>query len=177
MRSDHTLLLHDLLAGRTPIGDRVWDISKLIDWALENLAVDETKIIVSGNSGGGTATLFAGACDTRIAASAPSSYFNTFSGSLGTFRHCDCNYVPGILDLGEMWDVAGLTAPRYFCAIHGIKDKSFPIDQTRIAFKNLQEIYKAAGVPENCELYEGSEGHRYYKQGAWNFIHKYIQKQ
>jgi hypothetical protein len=177
MRSDHTLLLHDLLAGRTPIGDRVWDISKLIDWALENLPVDETKILVSGNSGGGTATLFAGACDTRIAASIPSSCFNTFSGCIGTFRHCECNYVPGILDLGEMWDVAGLTAPRYFCAIHGVKDKGFPIENTRIAFKNLQEIYKAAGVPQNCELYEGSEGHRYYKKGAWDFIHKHIQKQ
>jgi hypothetical protein len=177
MRSCHSLLLHDLLVGRTPIGDRVWDISKLIDWALENLPVDETNIFVSGNSGGGTATLFAGACDTRIAASIPSSYFNTFSGCIGTFRHCECNYVPGILDLGEMWDVAGLTAPRYFCAIHGVKDKGFPIENTRIAFKNLQEIYKVAGVPQNCELYEGSEGHRYYKKGAWDFIHKHIQKQ
>ena len=50
--SCRTLLMQDLLVGRTPIGDRVWDISKLIDWALAELPVDKSNIIVSGNSGG-----------------------------------------------------------------------------------------------------------------------------
>ncbi len=57
-------LLHDLLVGRTPIGERVWDVSRLIDWALKTLPVQESNIIVTGNSGGGTVSLFAAACDT-----------------------------------------------------------------------------------------------------------------
>ena len=54
------LMLRDALVGRTPVGDRVWDIMKIIDWALENLPVDGKNIIVSGNSGGGTATSVTG---------------------------------------------------------------------------------------------------------------------
>ncbi len=166
--------MHDLLVGRTPIGDRVWDISKIIDWATRNLPVDTTRIAVTGNSGGGTVTLFAAACDTRITVSLPSSYFCTFAGSIGTIAHCDCNYIPGILELGEMGDIAGLIAPRAFCAIHGEKDPIFPIAETRKSFRHLQQIYAAAGVPGNCELYVGSGGHRYYKDGAWPFVKKFF---
>ncbi len=172
--SCRTLAVQGLLAGRTLIGDRVWDISKLIDWALETLPVDASRIVVSGNSGGGTATLFAGACDTRIAISVPSSYFCTFAGSIGAMYHCECNYVPGILDDGEMADVAGLTAPRFFCALNGRYDPMFPFAEAQKAFGHLKEIYEAAGVPGHCELYAGEGGHRYYKEGAWRFIHAHL---
>jgi len=165
-------LMHDLLVGRTPIGDRVWDVSKLIDWALKELPVDKSKIVVSGNSGGGTTALFAAACDTRISACIPASYFSTFTGSIGSIEHCDCNYIPGILNYGEMADIAGLIAPRYFCALHGRKDDIFPIVETQKAFEHLQHIYTVAGYPDNCKLYIGNEGHRYYKEGAWSFLER-----
>jgi hypothetical protein len=167
--------MHDILVGRTPIGDRVWDMSKIIDWALANLPVDPAKIVMTGNSGGGTVTLFAAACDTRISVAVPASYFCTFTGSIGTIHHCECNYVPGMMQLGEMADVAGLIAPRPFCAIQGKKDNIFPIDESKKAFNHLKQIYKAAGVPDLCELYVGSEGHRYYKAGAWPFVKKHFE--
>jgi hypothetical protein len=149
-------------------------MSRLIDWALKTLPVDPGKIIMTGNSGGGTVTLFAAACDTRISVAIPASYFCTFTGSIGAMRHCECNYVPHIMELGEMADVAGLIAPRPFCAIQGIKDAIFPIGESRKSFNHLQQIYAAAGVPGNCELYEGPEGHRYYKAGAWPFAKKHL---
>lgn len=172
--SCHTQLMHDLLVGRTPIGDRVWDISRLIDWALENQRVDHNRIAVTGNSGGGTASLFAAACDTRISVAVPSCYFCTFQGSIGAMRHCDCNYIPGILRLGEMYDVAGLIAPRPFLAIAGRDDKIFPLEHTQYAFDQLKNIYEAAGKLGNCELYIGKGGHRYYKDGAWPFIRSHF---
>ncbi len=172
--SCHTLLLHDLLVGRTPIGDRVWDMMKIIDWSLANLPVDADNIIVTGNSGGGTTSLFTGAIDTRVSMSLPGSYFCTFAESIGAMPHCECNYIPGVLDLGEMYDIAGLTAPRYFCAIHGEHDPIFPAKATRFAFGKLQEIYKAAGVPDRCQIHFGPQGHRYYKAGAWPFVKEHL---
>jgi len=171
------LYLRDALVGRTPVGDRVWDIMKLIDWALTNLPVDGRNIIVSGNSGGGTATLYAGAVDTRISMSLPASAFCDFEASIGHRRHCECNYVPGIMNLADMGEIAGLTAPRAFCAIHGVEDPIFPIDGTRKAFEVTRRIYEMAGVPDNCSLYEGSGGHRYYKAGAWEFIMSHLDKE
>ena len=118
--------------------------------------------------------MFAGALDERVSISMPASAFCTFTGSIGTLNHCGCNYIPGILDVCEMSDIAGLTAPRPFCAINGVEDRIFPIEETRKAFEGLQKIYKSAGAPDNCELYEGPEGHRYYKDGAWDFVGRHL---
>ena len=169
-------LMHGLLVGRTPIGERVWDISRLIDWATSRNDVDTKRIAITGNSGGGTISVFAPACDTRISVAVPSCYFCTFEGSIGSIHHCDCNYVPGIMRLGEMYDVAGLIAPRPFKAIAGKDDTIFPIEQVKYAFERLKEIYTVAGVPDNCQLYIGEFGHRYYKDGAWNFIRQQFEK-
>ncbi len=174
VHSCRTQLMHDLLVGRTPIGDRVWDMSRLIDWAIETQNIDANHIAITGNSGGGTISLFAAACEPRISVAVPSSYFCTFTGSIGSIHHCDCNYVPGILRLGEMYDVAGLIAPRPFCAIAGQDDPIFPIEHVRRAYEQLMRIYTVAGAPERCELFVGHEGHRYYKDGSWPFIRRHF---
>lgn len=168
------LLVHDLLVGRTPTGDRVWDISRLIDWAFENLPVDKQRVAITGNSTGGTISLFAAALDERIILSAPGSYFCTFAGSIGSIQHCECNYIPALLTLGEMADVAGLIAPRPFMAINGKEDPIYPIDEVYKAFEQLKKIYAVAGVPENAKIFVGEGGHRYYKAGVWPFIRRYF---
>jgi len=165
-------LMHGLLVGRTPIGERVWDMSRLIDWVSQRDDADASRIAITGNSGGGTVSLFAAACDERIRVAVPSCYFCTFAGSIGSIHHCDCNYVPGILHLGEMYDVAGLIAPRPFCAIAGKGDGIFPIQHVREAFGKLRRIYEVAGVPNRCELFVGEGGHRYYSAGAWPFLRR-----
>ena len=79
-----------------------------------------------------------------------------------------------MLRLGEMYDVAGLIAPRPFMAIAGKDDPIFPIEPARFAFDKLQHIYEVAEVPEKCELFVGEGGHRYYKVGSWPFIKQHF---
>lgn len=164
------LMLRDALVGRTPVGDRVWDVMKIIDWALATQPVDKRNIIVSGNSGGGTVSLYAAAVDTRISMSLPGSAYCDFSISIGHRRHCECNYIPGIMKLGDMGEIAGLVAPRCFCAINGDEDPIFPISGAYKSFEQTRAIYEKAGAADKCSLYVGHGGHRYYKAGAWDFI-------
>ena len=65
-----------------------------------------------GISGGGTCTTFSAALEPRIRAAMVSGYLNTFRDSIMSISHCIDNYVPGILNWAEMYDVAGLIAPR-----------------------------------------------------------------
>lgn len=170
LSSCRSALMHGLLVGRTPIGERVWDVERLIDWAIKRKDVDASRIAITGNSGGGTVTLFSSACDTRIAAAVPASYFCTFYGSIGSIFHCDCNYIPGMLLLGEMSDVAGLIAPRPFCAVQGKKDDIYPIAESFKSYLRLRNIYRVFGAQEKCRLFVGDGGHRYYSAGIWPFL-------
>lgn len=168
--SCRTLQMHALLFGRTLVGERVWDMGRLIDWATTREDVDPGAIVITGNSGGGTISLFAAALDERIAVSVPSSYFCTFRASIGSIHHCECNYVPGLLRHAEMADVAGLIAPRPFLAVNGTADHIFPIAATRASHARLRDIYAVFGAADRCQLSANEGGHRYYKRDVWPFV-------
>lgn len=167
--------LRGLLLGRTLIGERVWDIMRLIDYAATRPEIDIGRVVITGNSGGGTVSLFAAAVDPRIGISVPASCFSTFQDSLGAIEHCACNYIPDVLTIAEMSDIAGLITPRPFLAVHGRFDPIFPLFAAEQAFNKLKQIYKIAGVEEHCQLFIGPEGHRYYKDPVWQFVRHWVE--
>ncbi len=97
-----------LLLGETMVGWRVWDVMRTVDYIATRPELDASRVGCMGISGGGTATLFAAALEPRIRAAMVSGYLNTFRDSVGSLAHCIDNYVPGILNWAEMYDVAGL---------------------------------------------------------------------
>lgn len=163
-----------LMFGRTLIGERVWDIMRLIDYAATRPDIDTSRIVITGNSGGGTVTLFAAAVETRISIAVPGAYFCTFADSIGSIHHCPCNYFPGMMELAEMPEIAGLIAPRPFLAVNGKDDPIFPIRGTQAAFEQLKRIYTVAGAADRCELYIGDGGHRYFAEPVWPFVSKWL---
>lgn len=174
LHSCRTGNMHGMLFGRSMIGYRVWDVSRIIDWISRQHEIDPKRIAITGNSGGGTTSVFAPACEERITVAMPSCYFCTFHASIGSIYHCECNYVAGLLRAGEMYDVAGLIAPRPFLAIAGQTDPIFPLEAVRQSHAKLREIYRIAGAEDRCELYVGSGGHRYYKAASWPFARKWF---
>ncbi|MFP3904572.1 MAG: alpha/beta hydrolase family protein [Armatimonadota bacterium] len=169
-RDCHSQFIHALLAGRTAIGERVWDLQRIVDWAIQLPDVREDRIIMTGNSGGGMATSYAAACDTRVAVAVPSCSFAPYVGQNGLAHHCDCNAVPGIYTFGEFSDVVGLIAPRHLLVVHGSEDPLFSAEEVDRAVAQVRDIYEAAGVPERFEHRRGPEGHRFYADLMWPWI-------
>jgi len=169
-------LMHCLLAGRTAIGERVWDMQRIIDWTATLPDVDTTNVLMMGNSGGGVTTLYTAACDERITIAVPSCSFSAYTSPNGYIYHCDCNLVPGILEFGEMCDVAGSIAPRYLLAVNGKKDSLHSISDINRSARCTQAIYNAAGCPDRFEHRWGNEGHRFYKDLMWDFVMDALQK-
>ena len=163
-------LIHSLLAGRTVIGERVWDLTCLIDWAYAQRNIDRSNTLVMGNSGGGVTTLYASACDPRISIAVASCSYCSFVGGNGFIHHCDCNAVPGILTCGEFHDVAGLIAPRHLLTVNGRQDGLFPIDEVERAVDELRLIYQSSGASDRHDHRWGDGGHRFYRNLMWPFI-------
>ena len=162
--------IHCLLAGRTAIGERVWDLSALIDWASGLPIVDSKRVLMMGNSGGGVATLYAAACDARVTVAVPSCSYCSIVGLDGRVHHCDCNTVPGILRFGEFWDVAGVIAPRALAIVNGNQDLLFPLAEVDRAVEECARIFQVAGIPELFEHHYGDGGHRFYADLMWPFV-------
>lgn len=175
-RSCHEFYFQSMLMGRTLIGERVRDVSALIDAVEESFSfIDTTRIGIMGNSGSGTTSYFAACADERIKVSMPSSSFCTFVSAWGSIHHCCCAYVPHLLEYMEMPDMAMMIAPRHLVAVNGIFDNLQPFSAAENAFKTVKKIYKAAGKPENCDFVIGSEGHRFYANEAWPVFDHHMQ--
>lgn len=162
--------LHALTLGRTLLGERVWDVHKGID-ALEALRMPELdldKILITGESGGGTASFYAACYDARIRYVVPGYAFCAFKDSIWAIHHCCCNYVPGIAEWFEMEDLACLIAPRSMTVVAGRLDEIFPLDGVRSAYETVQKIYQKAGG--ECRLLVTEKAHYWCQEPIWQAI-------
>ena len=159
-----------LLLGQTILGWRVWDVMRAIDWIQTRPELDAGRIGCMGISGGGTCTQFASALDTRIKAAFVSGYLNTFRDSIMSLSHCIDNYVPGILNWAENYDIASLIAPRYFFSEGGDQDPIFPVHATRAAFANVKRAYEVFGVSERAQQQIFSGEHVFHGEKGLPFL-------
>jgi hypothetical protein len=105
-----------------------------------------------------------------VRAAVVSGYFNSFGASVMSISHCIDNYVPGILHVAEMSDIAGLIAPRALFVESGTQDSIFPIAATRQAHEEARRIYRLFGVEERIglEVFEGD--HQFWGREAFGFL-------
>ena len=159
-----------LLFGQTMVGWRVWDAMRAIDYVATRQEIDATRVATLGASGGGTIALFTAALDERVKAAVVSAYFNTFRDSIVAISHCPDNYVPGMLRQMEMYDLAGLVAPRPLFVESGERDRIFPIAGFRTALEKAQRIYQVFGVPAKLghEIHDGA--HEFRGTKAFDFL-------
>jgi dienelactone hydrolase len=146
-----------LLFGQTMIGWRVWDVMRTIDWIETRKELDTKRVGCMGISGGGTCTTFSAALEPRIKVAMVSGYLNIFRDCILSLSHCMDNYVPGILKYAEMYDVAGLIAPRPLFVESGEKDEIFPIAASRESFARVRKVYDIfdAGAAVEQETFDG----------------------
>ena len=163
-----------LLFGRTNSGLRVYDVMRAIDYLQSRPDVDPRRLGCLGISGGGLVTLFSAAMDDRIQACLISGYLNLFRDCIIPITHCVDNYIPNLLRVAEMSDVASLVAPRAFFSESGTKDTIFPIKATRESFKRLQQVYDLLGIPDKCDLHVFNDQHVFNGKKGIPFLEKWL---
>ena len=162
------------LLGETMIKWRVNDAMAAIDYLETREEVDLNRIAVMGLSGGGTTSFFTSALDERIKLAIISGYFCTFKDSIFNINHCIDNYIPGILKYAEMYDIAGLIAPRGLFVESATDDPIFPIDATKYAIDKAKDIF-ASFDAKNSFSYEIFEGqHEFYGKEAFKFAKSFL---
>lgn len=174
--SCNRVTMDSFLTGATPAGLRSWDAMRCIDFLQSRDEVDAARIGAAGLSGGGTTTLFLTALEPRVRAAIVAGYFCTFRDSIYSIHHCICNCVPHIMEWGEMSDVAALIAPRPLLVISGEKDRIFPIEATRRAFKQLGKTYAVLGAEYRLESDFFPGVHEWSNRKTLSFLEKHLGK-
>lgn len=156
-----------LMLGRTLLGERAFDVSRLIDALAAFPECDLSRIGLMGNSGGGTTTFYTACLEPRIQIAMPSCSFCTLYDSIFSLHHCVCNYIPDLYADFEMADLSLLIVPRPLIIVCGKEDEIFPLAGVKEAYSKVRAIYEAAGVPDHCRLIIGWGGHRFYAEESW----------
>jgi dienelactone hydrolase len=166
--------LAGMMLGVTVPGLRVYDVMRCVDYLETRPECDRKHIGCMGISGGGTITTFATALEDRIQAAFISGYLSYWKDSVFNILHCEDNYVPGILQIAEMPDIATLIAPRPVFFENGTQDSIFPLKSARAAFKAIRAAYDVLGVEHRAgmQVFEGE--HQFCGDKGFPFLDRWL---
>jgi len=153
-----------LLTGDTATRFQVWDAIRSLDFLASHPLVDPTRLASTGNSGGGTITMFLAAADDRLACAAPACP-NTENLACANFNP------PGSTDDAEQdflfsapagfdrWDTLYPFAPKPLLIIVSAKDSQGTyspryLENGREEFAALGRFYNTLGKPQNLAWHE-----------------------
>jgi dienelactone hydrolase len=149
---------------------------RAVDYLATLPVADVSRLGVMGISGGGMHAFFSACIDTRIKAAVISGYFCDWRHSILAMNHCCCNFVPGLLKLGELSDLAALIAPRPLLIEAGNKDDIFPIAPTKRTVKRARGAWEFFGGAENLQTdyFEGT--HQISGAKAYDFLAQHLKQ-
>ena len=165
----HTAVMAFHLGGSV-VGLRVHDSLRLVDYLQTRPDVEAGAIGAMGISGGGMATFFSTCVDNRIRACVVSGYFCTFQDSILAMNHCLCNFIPGLGRFGEMYDLAGLIAPRPMLVESADRDPIFPRFAVEKSVARARQAYQVFQASDQLETDYFPGGHQISGARAYDFL-------
>src|SRR5262249_34584214 len=138
-------------AGQTLLGMQVYDNRRAADYLRSRPEVDGDRLGVTGASGGGNQTMYAGALDERFAAVVPVCSVGTYQAYLHT-ACCVCEVLPGALRFAEEGDVLALVAPRALMVVNATQDGiQFSVGEAQKSIARARPIFKHYGADEKLK--------------------------
>ncbi|MFO1092451.1 MAG: alpha/beta hydrolase family protein [Planctomycetaceae bacterium] len=137
--------------GRPLSGIQVYENMRAVEYLQSRPEVDGSKIGITGASGGGNQTMYAGAFDERFGAVVPCCSVGTYDSYLTT-ASCMCEVVPTGLAITEEWGVLGLVAPRGLMIISATKDAfQFSVGEAQKSLAFTGPVFEVSGHSEKLK--------------------------
>jgi dienelactone hydrolase len=128
--------------GQTLLGMQVYDNLRAVDYLRSRPEVDANHLGITGASGGGNQTMYAGALDERFRAVVPVCSVGTYQAYLQS-ACCVCEVLPGALRFAEEGDILGMIAPRALLVISARRDAlQFSPGEAAKSIAHARNIYR-----------------------------------
>lgn len=150
------------ILGKTLIGENLRDCF----WAIELLArhemVDAERIGCVGLSYGGRMTMLTSALEPRVKACVISGAMNAMQERVSKPYSCGAQIIPGLLQVGDVPEIASLIAPRSCLWEVGSRDGLIDATWADEILLRQKRAYKALGAEDRVSVDRFDGGH------AWN---------
>jgi hypothetical protein len=142
-------------------GLQVYENMRAVDYLRTRPEVDGERIGITGASGGGNQTMYAGAWDDRLAAAVPVCSVGNYGAYLGG-ACCMCEVVPGALRFTDEWGVLALTAPRGLMVVSATRDApQFSVAEAKKSIAGAEPVFRLFDRAQNLRHAVFESGHDY----------------
>ncbi|WP_167618277.1 alpha/beta hydrolase family protein [Maribellus sediminis] len=165
-----------LLLGHSLTDFMIWDGVRVIDYLSSLPIIDNTRIGITGRSGGGTQTALIAAYDERIQASAPECYITSLQRLFESIGPQDAEQNPySAIKYGfNHADLFHMRAPKPTLMVSTTND-FFSIQGARETFSEAQKSYLALNASENLTMVESLGKHESTKENRES-VYAFFQK-
>ncbi len=146
----------------TPLaGLQVYDNMRAVDYMISRPEVDAEKLAITGASGGGNQSMYAGAWDERFKAVIPVCSVGTYDAYIGA-ACCACEVVPGALTFAEEGDILALVAPRALMVVNATRDgRQFSVGEAEKSIARARPMFELLDSREKLKHAVFESGHDY----------------
>lgn len=169
-----SIIFKDMLwKGQVMWGMMVYDSLRALDYLVTRKDVDAARIGTLGISMGSTMAWWVAALEERVKTCVDICCLTDFDALVadnGLDRHGVYYYVPALRKHFTTGQINALIAPRPHLALAGLRDKLTPVDGLDRVERELDEVYKAEGKPENWKLLRYDVPHQETPEGRQEIL-------
>jgi dienelactone hydrolase len=166
--------------GVSLLGLQVYDNRRAVDYLVSRPEVDPKRLAITGASGGGNQSLYAGALDDRFAAVVPVCGIGTYESYLGT-GCCVCEMNAGGLTYATTGDLLAMMAPRALLVVNATQDAvQFSVAEAAKSVAFARTRFQSLGVDARLRHTTVESGHGYNKEmreAMYGWLDRYLRGQ
>ena len=158
--------------GLSVLSFHIQDGQAALDVLCERPEVDAKRIGAMGNSYGGRTAMWVSAFDERVKACVATGCMNTFRERSLKLTSCGIQYLPGLLQYGDVPEVFGLIAPRALQLMAGTQDGLLNEKDREAMYLAVRRVYEAMDASDNLDYAVHDGGHLLVWELAEAFLRK-----
>jgi dienelactone hydrolase len=163
--------------GTPLLGLQVYDNRRAVDYLISRPEVDPARLAITGASGGGNQSLYAGATDDRLTAVIPVCGVGTYDAYLGT-ACCVCELNVGGAAYATTGDVLAMIAPRALLVISATRDAvQFSASEAAKTVAFAHHRFRLLGADEKIRHISIDSGHDYnqaMREAMYGWVEKWL---
>jgi dienelactone hydrolase len=162
------------LLGKVLMAENLRDVLWSLALLEQQPEVDPNRVGCVGLSYGGRMTMLAAAVSEKIRVAVISGALNVMQERITGRYSCGAQVIPGLLEVGDVPEIAGLIAPRPCLWEAGRRDSLMVKDWIEPALARIRRPYRAWGAERQLEVDSFDGGHQWHGVKAYPLLDRVL---